>query len=180
MKCSFGHELIIKDVSYQINNCQKFDLTLLNGTTWNVSIWEKGKVVRMKKRHSVEQIIRILREAENGLRGLDVARKHNISEQTLCRWKKKYGEINISEARRMKLLENENLRLKKKLMDVWIEIPCRTRVASNEQSRPVLGHGLIPSISACSQCLWRTVKASQRPMKWAVDLQTLVLILRMR
>ena len=37
----------------------------------------------MKKRHSVEQIIRILREAENGLKGLDVARKHNISEHTL-------------------------------------------------------------------------------------------------
>ena len=75
----------------------------------------------MKKRHSVEQIIRILREAENGLRGLDVARKHNISEQTLYRWKKKYGGMDVSEARRLKALENENLRLKKKLAEAILE-----------------------------------------------------------
>ena len=75
----------------------------------------------MKKRHSVEQIIRILREAENGLRGLDVARKHNISEQTLYRWKKKYGGMDVSEARRLKALENENLRLKKKLAEAILD-----------------------------------------------------------
>jgi len=75
----------------------------------------------MKKRHSVEQIIRILREAENGLRGLDVARKYNISEQTLYRWKKKYGGMDVSEARRLKALENENLRLKKKLAEAILD-----------------------------------------------------------
>ena len=75
----------------------------------------------MKKRHSVDQIIRILREAENGLTGLDVARKHNISEQTLYRWKKKYGGMDVSEARRLKALENENLRLKKKLAEAILE-----------------------------------------------------------
>jgi len=75
----------------------------------------------MKKRHSVDQIIRILREAENGLRGLDVARKHNISEQTLYRWKKKYGGMDVSEARRLKALENENLRLKKKLAEAILD-----------------------------------------------------------
>ena len=75
----------------------------------------------MKKRHSVDQIIRILREAENGLRGLDVARKHNISEQTLYRWKKKYGGMDVSEARRLKALEDENLRLKKKLAEAILE-----------------------------------------------------------
>ena len=75
----------------------------------------------MKKRHSVDQIIRILREAENGLRGLDVARKHNISEQTLYRWKKKYGGMDVSDARRLKALEDENLRLKKKLAEAILE-----------------------------------------------------------
>ena len=75
----------------------------------------------MKKRHSVDQIIRILREAENGLKGLDVARKHNISEQTLYRWKKKYGGMDVSEARRLKALENENLRLKKKLAEAILD-----------------------------------------------------------
>jgi len=75
----------------------------------------------MKKRHSVEQIIRILREAENGSKGIEVARKYNISEQTLYRWKKKYGGMEVSDARRLKALENENLRLKKKLAEAFLE-----------------------------------------------------------
>ena len=53
--------------------------------------------------------------------GLDVARKHNISEQTFYRWKKKYGGMDVSEARRLKTLEDENLRLKKKLAEAILE-----------------------------------------------------------
>jgi len=75
----------------------------------------------MKKRFGVEQKIRILREAEGGVSGSEIARKYNISEQTLYRWKKKYGAMNISEARRLKALEDENARLKRKLAESILE-----------------------------------------------------------
>lgn len=75
----------------------------------------------MKKRFGVEQIISILKEAEGGFPVCEVARKHNISEATFYRWKSKYGGLNISEARRLKALEEENSRLKKKLAEVVIE-----------------------------------------------------------
>jgi len=75
----------------------------------------------MKKRFGVEQKIRILREAEGGVSGSEIARKHNISEQTFYRWKKKYGAMNISEARRLKALEDENARLKRKLAETILE-----------------------------------------------------------
>ncbi|TXH03738.1 MAG: transposase, partial [Nevskiaceae bacterium] len=61
----------------------------------------------MKKRFSEEQIISILRDAELGT-GKDVCRKHGISEQTLYRWKSKYGGMDVSDARRLKTLESEN------------------------------------------------------------------------
>lgn len=75
----------------------------------------------MKKRFRVEQIIKILREIEGGLPGVQVARKHNISEQTIYRWKKKYGGMTMQEAIQYKALEDENNRLKKKLAEVILE-----------------------------------------------------------
>lgn len=66
----------------------------------------------MKKRHTVEQIIRILNEAADQ-KVADVCRKHSISEQTYYHWKRKYGEMDLSEARRLKDLEEENTRLKR-------------------------------------------------------------------
>ena len=68
----------------------------------------------MKKRHSEEQIIRILREAEtNQIPIREVCRQHNITEQTLYRWRNKYGGMDVPEARRLKDLESENAQLKR-------------------------------------------------------------------
>lgn len=68
----------------------------------------------MKKRYSEEQIIRILREAESREQPIkDVCRQHNIAEQTLYRWRNKYGDMDVAEARRLKALESENAKLKR-------------------------------------------------------------------
>ena len=66
-----------------------------------------------RKRHTEEQIIKILKEAETGLGTAELVRKHGISEQTFYRWKQKYGGLEVSEARRLKTLAEENARLKR-------------------------------------------------------------------
>jgi putative transposase len=77
----------------------------------------------MKKRHSAEQIIRILKEVEeSGLKVTDACRPRQISEQTYYRWKQKYGGLNVSEARRLKELEEENQRLKRIVADQALDI----------------------------------------------------------
>jgi len=68
----------------------------------------------MKKRHSEEQIIRVLREAEaREVPIRDVCKQHNISEQTFFRWRNTYGGMDVAEARRLKELESENAKLKR-------------------------------------------------------------------
>jgi putative transposase len=65
-----------------------------------------------KKRYSEEQIIKVLREQELGVKVPELCRKYGISEQTFYRWRSKYGGMSVSEARRLKALEEENQRLK--------------------------------------------------------------------
>lgn len=73
-------------------------------------------------RYTEEQIIGILREAENGeVPAISVCRKHGISEQTFYRWKAKYGGMEVSEAKRLKALEDENGRLKRLLADAMLD-----------------------------------------------------------
>ena len=60
------------------------------------------------KTHSTEEIIRILRQADGGETAQSVCRVHNISEQTFYRWKKKYGDMELADAKRLKALEKEN------------------------------------------------------------------------
>ena len=61
-----------------------------------------------KSRFTDEQIIGVLHESDAGAKLADLVRKHGVTEQTLCRWKKKYGGIQASEAKRLKALEEEN------------------------------------------------------------------------
>ena len=75
----------------------------------------------MKKRFSEEQIIRILKEHEAGKKAADLVREHNISEQTFYRWKSKYGGMDVSEAKRLKQLEDENRRLKELVADLTLD-----------------------------------------------------------
>ena len=62
--------------------------------------------------YTEEQIIGVLKEAETGVKVADVCRQHGISEGTFYAWKAKYGGLTVSEARRLKVLEDENRRLK--------------------------------------------------------------------
>jgi putative transposase len=74
-----------------------------------------------RSRFSEEQIISILREHEAGAKTADVARRHGISEATLYNWKSKFGGMDVSDARRLRALEEENARLKKLLADQMLD-----------------------------------------------------------
>jgi len=72
-------------------------------------------------RFSEEQIIGILKESEAGAKPADLVRKHGISIHTFYRWKAKYGGMEISEAKRLKALEDENRRLKQAVADLTLD-----------------------------------------------------------
>jgi putative transposase len=76
----------------------------------------------MKARRFTEaQIIAILKECEAGASGKEICRRHGISEQTLYRWKAKFGGMQVSDARRLKQLERENARLKRLAADLTLD-----------------------------------------------------------
>jgi putative transposase len=74
-----------------------------------------------KSRFTEEQIIGILREKQAGVSVTDLCREHGISEQTYHRWKRKYGGMDVSEAKRLKSLEDENKRLKRLVADLTLD-----------------------------------------------------------
>ncbi len=86
------------------------------------------------RRYSTEQIIVKLREAEiemgRGVKVPEVCRRLGISEQTFYRWRKRYGGLNRSEVRRLKVLEQENARLKKLLADAMLDNAILKEAAS--------------------------------------------------
>lgn len=70
-----------------------------------------------RSRFTEEQIIAILKEQEAGVPVADLCRKHGVSNASIYKWKAKYGGMDVSKARRLKALEDENARLKKLLAD---------------------------------------------------------------
>lgn len=87
----------------------------------------------MKKLFSDEQIIGILREGEtDGVVIRDICRKHNITEQTYFRWRNKFGDMTISEARKLKDLESENARLKKIVAEQVLAIEGLKEIAAKK------------------------------------------------
>ena len=85
-----------------------------------------------RQRFTEEQIIGILSEQDAGAKVADLARKHGISEATLYNWKAKYGGLDVSEAKRLKALEDENVKLKKILADQMLETAALRELLSKK------------------------------------------------
>lgn len=83
-----------------------------------------------RSRFSEEQIIAILREQEAGSKTADVCRKHGVSSATFYKWKAAYGGMDVSQARKLKVLEDENARLKRLLADAMLDNAVLKEVAS--------------------------------------------------
>jgi putative transposase len=83
-----------------------------------------------RKRFTEEQMIGILKEWESGLKIGEVARKHGISEKSLYYWRRKFGGMEVPEARRLKALEDENRKLKRIVADQALEITAIKDVLS--------------------------------------------------
>ena len=75
----------------------------------------------MKSRFSEEQIISILKQQEGGIPTAQVCREHGISEATFYKWKAKFGGMNVSEAQRLRELEQENAKLKRLVADLSLD-----------------------------------------------------------
>ncbi len=75
----------------------------------------------MKKRFTEEQIIAILKEADASGNARDVCRRHNISETTLYRWRRKFDGLEVSDAKRLRELERENTELKKMVAELSLD-----------------------------------------------------------
>lgn len=96
-------------------------------------IWE-GRFFMARIRHSAEQIINKLREAEvllgQGLKVPEVTRQLGVTAQTYYRWRKEYGGLKTDQAKRLKELERENARLKRLLAEAHLDKAMLQEVAS--------------------------------------------------
>ena len=83
-------------------------------------------------RFTEEQIIAVLHEQEAGAKTADVCRKYGISSATFYKWKGKYGGLDVSDAKRLKALEDENNKLKKLLADAMLDNAMLKEIAAKK------------------------------------------------
>ena len=74
-----------------------------------------------RNRFTEEQIIGILKEHEAGVSVADLCRKHGVSDASICKWKAEFGGMDVSEAKRLRSLEDENTKLKRLLADAMLD-----------------------------------------------------------
>jgi putative transposase len=86
----------------------------------------------MKKRFTEEQIVKIVTRIKNGSKTKDVAREVGVSEQTLYAWKKKYNNMTVNEAKRLRELEAENAKLKRLVADQALNIEVLKEINSKK------------------------------------------------
>jgi len=85
-----------------------------------------------KQRFTEEQIIAVLKEQEAGAKAVDLCRRHGISEATFYNWKAKYGGMEVSEAKRLKALDDENAKLKKLLAEQMLDTAALRELLSKK------------------------------------------------
>jgi putative transposase len=85
-----------------------------------------------KQRFTEEQIIAVLKEQEAGAKAADLCRRHGISEATFYNWKAKYGGMEVSEAKRLRALEDENAKLKKLLAEQMLDTAALRELLSKK------------------------------------------------
>ena len=85
-----------------------------------------------RARFTEEQIIGVLREHEAGTKTSDLARKHGVSEATIYNWKAKFGGMDVSEAKRLRQLEDENAKLKKLLAEQMLDTAALRELLSKK------------------------------------------------
>lgn len=83
-----------------------------------------------RKRHTEEQIIAVLKKAEAGVKTVDLCREQGISVQTFYKWKAKFGGMEVSDARKLRVLEDENRRLKQIVANQALDIEALKAVCS--------------------------------------------------
>ena len=86
-----------------------------------VLLGKKGKTKMKRSRYTEEQVVGILREAQGGMTVKAVCAKHNISQQTLYSWKRKYGNMEVSDVRQMRAMGEEIGRLKRIIADLVVQ-----------------------------------------------------------
>ena len=84
-----------------------------------------------KSRFTEAQIVSILREADRGSVG-EVAKKHGVSEQSIYTWRKRFGEMDANEVKRLRELEQENARLKKLVAERDLELDVMKEIAAKK------------------------------------------------
>ena len=87
-------------------------------------------------RFTEEQIIAVLQEQEAGAKTAEICRKHGVSEATFYKWKAKYGGLEVSEAKRLRALEDENGRLKRMLADAMLDNAALKDLLGKKWGRP--------------------------------------------
>ena len=92
-----------------------------------------------KSRFSEEQIINVLKEQQAGVPVADLCRKHGISDATFYTWRTKYGGIEVSDARKLKVVEEENRKLKKLLAEAMLDVATLREALGKNFRRPVPG-----------------------------------------
>ena len=91
-----------------------------------------------KSRYTEEQIIAILKQHEAGVKTADLCREHGISDATFYNWKSKYGGLDVSEAQRLRQMEDENRRLKSLVADLSLDREAlKAVIRKNGWSLPV-------------------------------------------
>ncbi|NEI11064.1 IS3 family transposase [Rhizobium leguminosarum] len=101
-----------------------------------------------KQRFTEEQIIGVLKEQEAGAKAADLCRKHGISEATFYNWKAKYGGMEVSEAKRLKALEDENARLKKLLAEQMLDAAALRELLGKKMVGPAAKRDAVTHLKA--------------------------------